>query len=83
MDFCPFFQPKPKLFGRISSGGVGVFDVKGWGPKGSVCASKPRDTKLFGGISQDFARDIRKVPEKFEKKNVFNFGTLIACVDLP
>ena len=35
--------------------GWGVFHVKGWGPKSSVCPSKPRETKLFGGISWDFA----------------------------
>ena len=34
---------------------VGVFPVKGRGPKSSVCPSKPRETKLFGGISRDFA----------------------------
>ena len=33
--------------------------MKGWGPKSSVCPSKPRDTKLFGGTPG--------VPEKFEK----------------
>ena len=33
---------KPKLFGRISSGGLRVSHVKGWGPKSSVCPSKPR-----------------------------------------
>ena len=31
----------------ISSGGVGVFRVKGWVPKNSVCPSKPRENKLF------------------------------------
>ena len=31
--------------------GWGVFHVKGWGPKSSLCPSKPRETKLFGGIS--------------------------------
>ena len=44
-------EPKPELFVRISSVGVGVFHVKGWGPKNPVCPSKPRETKLFGGIS--------------------------------
>ena len=31
--------------------------MKGWGAKklSSVCPSKPRDAKLFGGISRDFA----------------------------
>ena len=59
-------NPNPNCLVRISSGGVGVFHVKGWGPKSSVCPSKPRETKLFGGTSRDFARDIPGAPEKFE-----------------
>ena len=43
--------------------------MKGWGPKTSVCPSKAREIKLFGGMSRDFARDIPWVPEKFEKEN--------------
>ena len=59
--FCPQIQgrkrnnPNPNFLVRIFSGGVGVFHVKGWGPKSSVCPSKPRETKLFGGISRDVA----------------------------
>ena len=69
-------KPNPNFLVRISSGGVGVFHVKGWGPKSSVCPSKHRETKLFGWISRDFARDILGVPEKFEKKKfVFNSRT--------
>ena len=41
-----FSVDKPK---RTSSVGVGVFHVKGWGPKSSVCPSNPRKTKFFGG----------------------------------
>ena len=37
-------NPNPNFSVRISSGGVGVFHVKGWGPKASVCPSKPRET---------------------------------------
>ena len=49
--------------------------MNGWGPKSSLCPSKHRDTKLLGGISQDFGRDIPGAPEKFEKKtSVFDFG---------
>ena len=34
-------EPKPKLLSPdIFSGGVGVFHVKEWGPKSSVCPSK-------------------------------------------
>ena len=35
-------EHKPKLLVWISSGGVGVFHVNAWGPKSSVCPSKPR-----------------------------------------
>ena len=61
-------NPNPNFLVRISSGGVGVFYVKGWGPKSSVCPSKPRETKLLGGISRDSCRDILGSSEKFEKK---------------
>ena len=61
-------NPNPNFLVRISSDGVGVFHVKGWGPKSSVCPSKPWKTKLFGGISRNFRTDIsggaRKVLEK-------------------
>ena len=71
----------PNWLVRISSGGVGVFHVKGWGSKGSVCPSNPKETKLFGGISRGFARDIPGVPEKFEKKKfVFNFWPLVSDI---
>ena len=40
--------------------------MKGWGPKSSVCPSKRRETKLFGGIPRDFCRDMPGVPEKSE-----------------
>ena len=43
----------------IFSGGVGVFHVKGWGPKSSIRPSKPREIKLFGrDIPPKFCRDI-------------------------
>ena len=63
-------NPNPNFLVRISLVRVGVFHVKGRGPKSSVCPSKPKETKLFGGISRDFWRDIPEVPEKFEKKKV-------------
>ena len=45
--------------------------MKGWGPKSSVCPSKPKETKLFGGISRDFAGiSLHRMPEKFEKRRV-------------
>ena len=42
--------------------------MKGRGPKSSVCPSKPRETKLFGRISQDFCQDMPGVPEEFKPK---------------
>ena len=63
-------NPNPNFLVRTSSSGVGFFHVKGWGPKSSVCPSKPWETKLFGGISPDFCRDIPGAPEKFEKKSL-------------
>ena len=46
-----------------------------WGPKCSVCPSKPREDKHFGRISRDFGWDIPGCGETFEKKKfVFSFG---------
>ena len=50
--------------------GWGSSTWRGWGPKSSVCPSKPRETKLFDGISRDFWRDISGAPEKYLKKCV-------------
>ena len=61
-------EPEPNFFGPDIFGGVGVFHVKGWGPKGSVCPSNARKTKLFGGISQIFWRDIPRVLKKLKTK---------------
>ena len=47
-----------------------LFLGHGGGQKSSVCPSKPRETKLLGGISRDFCWDILELPEKFEEKNV-------------
>ena len=41
-------NPNPNFWVRISSSGVGVFHVKGWGPKSSVCPSKPGEPNFFG-----------------------------------
>ena len=38
------------------------------GPKSSVCLSKPRETRLFGGISRHFCWDTPEVPEKSATK---------------
>ena len=61
-------NPNPNFLIRIFSSGVGVFHVKGWGPKSSVCPSKPGKIKLFGRDIPGFCRDITAVPEKLEKK---------------
>ena len=55
--FCQVRKRNPNLnfLVRISSGGVGVFHVKGWGPRSSVCPSKRRKPNCSGGISRDFA----------------------------
>ena len=42
--------------------------MKGWGPKSSVCPSKPRESNFFGGISRDFAGTSRKRPKSLRKK---------------
>ena len=46
--------------------------MKGWGPKSSVCPSKPRENKPFGGISRDFAGNSLDIPPKgfIEKQKV-------------
>ena len=58
-------NPNLNFLVRIFSGGVGVFHVKGWGPKSSVCPSKPRETKLFWrgipGFSPGYPGGARKV----------------------
>ena len=40
---------------RTSSVGVGVFHVKGWGPKSSVCPSKPGKPSFWAGYPRIFA----------------------------
>ena len=61
--------------------------MKGWGPKSSICPSKPGKSNFFGGISRDFAGISRRCPKKFEKKKfVFNFrsqdNSLTASLEL-
>ena len=63
---------------RIFTCGVGVFHVKGWGPKRSACPSKPGKSIFLGRDIPGFGWDILAVPEKFEKKKfVFNFWALL------
>ena len=70
-------NPNLNFLVRIFSGGVGVFHVKGWGPKSSVCPSKPGKPNFFGGISRDFAGISRRCPKSLRKKHLcFNFCSL-------
>ena len=47
--------------------------MKGWGPKSSVCPSKPRESNFLGGISRDFARISRWRPKSLRKKVCVQF----------
>ena len=59
-------SPNPNFGVRISSSGVGVFHVKGWGPKSSVCPLKPgksnflAGSRAFAGISWRCPNSLRK-----------------------
>ena len=44
--------------------------MKGWGPKSSVCPSKPGKSNFWGRDIAGFCRDIPEEPEKFEKIKV-------------
>ena len=73
-------NPNLNFWARILSSGVGVFHTKGWGPKSSVCPSKPGKSNFFGGISRDFAGISRQNPRKVWEKKVwvqFSFPKLI------
>ena len=66
-------NPNLNFWARIFSGGVGVFHTKGWGPKSSVCPSKPGKSNFLGGISRDFAGISRGCPKSLRKKS---FGSI-------
>ena len=55
---------------RIFSGGVGVVLLKGWGPKSSVCPSKPGKSDFFGLDIPGYCSDIPVAPAKFEKNKL-------------
>ena len=59
-------NPNPNFLVWISSaGGVGVFHVKGWGPKSSVCPSRiPHFLAGYPGILPGYPGGARKVWEK-------------------
>ena len=44
--------------------------MKGWGPKRSVCPSKPGKSNFLGGISRDFAGISRRCPKSLRKKSL-------------
>ena len=71
-------EPKPKLLSPDIFRWVwGSSHTKGWGPKSSVCPSKPRESNFFGGISRDFAGISRSCPKSLRKKKFgFNFRSL-------
>ena len=85
LAFLPHFQarktnPNLNFLVWIFSGGVGVFHTKGWGPKSSVCPSKPGKSNFFRGISRDFAGISRNCPKSLRKKEFgFNFRSLHFC----
>ena len=65
-------NPTPNFLVPISSRGVGVFHVKGWGPKTSVCPSKKGKPNLLAGYP-GVCRDIPGVPQKLEKQVCIKF----------
>ena len=73
-------SPNLNFLVRIFSGGVGVFHVKGWGPKSSVWPSKPGRSNFLGGISRDFAGISRKRPKSLRKKVCVQFSFRISAV---
>ena len=44
--------------------------MNGWGPKSSVCPSKPGKSNFFGGISWDFVGISRRCPKSLRKKSL-------------
>ena len=55
--------------------------MKGWGPKSSICPSKPGKSNFFGGISRDFAGISQRCPKSLrKKKSVFNFRSLLYSI---
>ena len=67
-------NPNLNFLVRIFSGGTGVFHMKGWGPKSSVCPSKPGKSNFFGGISRDFAGISRRRLKSLRKKVCVQFS---------
>ena len=78
-------EPKPKLFGPdIFGWGVGL-PREGVGAKKFGMAFETQETKLFAGISRDFAGISRGRPKSLRKKIAFNscplvFEVVIGCL---
>ena len=71
-------EDKLKLLGSgCPPAGWGVFHVKGVGAKyfGGM-SLETQGNKHFGGISLDFCWDVQELPERLDKKLVFNFWPL-------
>ena len=69
-------EHKLKLWAQISSEGGWVFHMKGWGPKSSVCPSKPRENKIGDRISRDVGSDVPGVPRVLRKILVYKLWPL-------
>ena len=63
-------NPNPNFLVRISSGGVGVFHVQGWGPKSFLCPSNPRETKLFWRDIPGFFAGYPGCPKSLRQKSL-------------
>ena len=81
---CHFLQnilskPKPKVVGPDIFRRVGIFHVKGWGPKSSVYPSKPRKTKRFVGCPGIFGGMSRGRPKSLRKKSLCSIFAPYLC----
>ena len=65
--FADYLKQQAAIVGRQDRGTQTQIFWSGYLRKTSVCPSKPRETKPFGGISRDFCRDVPGVPDMLEK----------------
>ena len=63
---------------RICLGGVGVFHMKGCGPKSSLCSSKTQGNQTIWRDIPGFLPGFAGISEKFEKKFVFDLWPLLS-----
>ena len=64
----------PNFRVRIFAGGVGVFHMNGWGPKNSVCPSKPGKSNFWAGYPGIFARKSWGCPKRSLAPRCLIFG---------